>query len=153
MDRSWAKHRRGIIFSISLIVLILSLLLLWLCELFAGAVHMSVIVLLFSLQALSSTPPYSCMSLISLDLGGKRGTATISSLNDSIGYFGSVFSGLITGYLSSKPNGWSFIFLILTGFAVMTTVAMGLYYCLFEKKVSRKSYTLFRDQELDTVTT
>lgn len=73
--------------------------------------------------------PYTFLSgVISVDLGGKRGSATAAGLADTAGYIGGIVSGRYIGALAEN-RGWSgaFIFLAIV-LAVTTAVAMAYWY-------------------------
>ena len=71
--------------------------------------------------------PYSFLAgAISLDFGGKRGSATACGWIDGIGYLGGVFAGKGIGDIA-QHSGWGNAFLTLAGVAVGTTLAAGLY--------------------------
>jgi OPA family glycerol-3-phosphate transporter-like MFS transporter len=68
--------------------------------------------------------PYSYMAgAISLDFGGKRGSATASGIIDGVGYlFGGVVAGGMIGSMSSAI-GWQGVFQILASVALLTGLA------------------------------
>jgi OPA family glycerol-3-phosphate transporter-like MFS transporter len=67
--------------------------------------------------------PYSYLAgAISLDFGGKRGSATACGLIDGFGY---LFGGVVAGKLVSSVSqslGWQGVFKMLTGVAVLTSL-------------------------------
>jgi sugar phosphate permease len=88
--------------------------------------------------------------VFSLQLGGKKGSATVSSLNDGMGYLGSAFSGIATGYLASH-FGWSAVFVLLTVAAGVTTLATAAYYWVVEyRHGGTVSHKLLLNEEEDS---
>lgn len=81
-------------------------------------------VVLVSLVSFFLLGPYTFMSgVVSLDLGGKQGSATASNLIDTAGY-GS--AALISGFavkMLAERYGWSAAFWTLTGIALATLAA------------------------------
>lgn len=76
------KKHRGYILSAFLVVLIISLGILYLISRNGAKLNLGWTLVLLSVVGFSMTGPYSLTSLFSLDLGGKKGSSTISSLND-----------------------------------------------------------------------
>jgi MFS transporter, OPA family, glycerol-3-phosphate transporter len=76
--------------------------------------------------------PYAyCAGVAALDLGGKRGSATVAGLIDTVGYLGGIVSGRgVAGVVQS--HGWSGVFLALAGVAALTVVAAVVYWVLDE---------------------
>ena len=69
--------------------------------------------------------PYSFLAgAISLDFGGKQGSGTASGLIDGVGYLGGILSGSGVAHLTVR-SGWSSAFLVLAGFALLSSVAAG----------------------------
>lgn len=148
MDRPFTQNRGGILLTASLIGLILSLVFLTLQSYFFPSVHLSIIIFLFAAEASFSTPPYVLTTVFTLHLGGKKGVATLSALNDGVGYLGSALSGLIVGSLSTTENGWGNIFLMLVILSLITAFVMIFYYYCYEKKnQSTSQYSLFINEE------
>lgn len=75
--------------------------------------------------------PYAFLAgAISLDFGGKKGSATAAGWIDGIGYIGgSVIAGKTIGSIAEK-QGWHPAFYLLTIIAICSTVAAGLYWLL-----------------------
>jgi sugar phosphate permease len=66
--------------------------------------------------------PYSFLAgAISLDFGGKRAGATASGIIDTAGYLGGIISGDTVARVSAS-YGWSGMFRLLAGVALMTAV-------------------------------
>jgi OPA family glycerol-3-phosphate transporter-like MFS transporter len=81
-----------------------------------------------SLVALLMGGPYSFLAgAISLDLGGKSGSATAAGLIDGAGYFGGMLSGWAFGALVEQ-TGWSGGFALLACTALITTGAAVFYW-------------------------
>ncbi len=80
--------------------------------------------------------PYSfCSGVMALDLGGKRGAATVAGLIDGAGYTGGMLSGWGVGALAERM-GWPAAFTTLGGVAVATLVA-GLVYWWKQERAAR----------------
>jgi sugar phosphate permease len=84
-------------------------------------------VALIGLLAFLLIGPYSFLAgAISLDFGGKQGSGTASGVIDTVGYLGGVLSGDTVARVSSS-YGWTGTFLLLSGVAMLTSVAAGLF--------------------------
>jgi OPA family glycerol-3-phosphate transporter-like MFS transporter len=71
--------------------------------------------------------PYSYFAgAMSLDFGGKQGSATASGFIDGIGYLGGVLAGDSMARIS-VAWGWSGAFAVLAGVALLSSVAAGFY--------------------------
>lgn len=71
--------------------------------------------------------PYSFLAgAISLDFGGKRGSATASGWIDGVGYLGGIIAGETVGKLAEK--GWSSAFDLLALVAALSAIASGVYW-------------------------
>jgi OPA family glycerol-3-phosphate transporter-like MFS transporter len=71
--------------------------------------------------------PYSYFAgAMSLDFGGKQGSATASGFIDGIGYLGGVLAGGSIASISVKW-GWSGAFVVLAGVAILSSIAAGAY--------------------------
>jgi len=71
--------------------------------------------------------PYSYLAgAISLDLGGKEGSATTSGIVDGVGYLGGILAGDSVARVSIA-YGWHGAFTILAGVVWLTSVASFLY--------------------------
>lgn len=65
--------------------------------------------------------PYSMSSgCLTLDIAGPKGAGSCTGIIDGLGYIGGAIAAFSAGYLSDYL-GWSQVFLILTGFAVIST--------------------------------
>jgi OPA family glycerol-3-phosphate transporter-like MFS transporter len=84
-------------------------------------------VILVTLVAFVMIGPYSYLSgAISLDFGGKQGSATAAGLIDGVGYLGGVLAGnTIAGI--SVIWGWKGAFAALAGVAALSSIVSGLY--------------------------
>ncbi len=77
--------------------------------------------------------PYSFLAgAISLDFGGKKGSATACGWIDGVGYLGAIFAGKGIGSIAEK-QGWSTAFLVLTGVAGFSLVAALAYFIMQRK--------------------
>ena len=66
--------------------------------------------------------PYSYLAgAMSLDFGGKEGSATAAGLIDGFGYLAGVLSGNTMAHLA-VTYGWQTMFLVLAGVAVLTSI-------------------------------
>jgi sugar phosphate permease len=84
-------------------------------------------IVLVSLIGFVMIGPYSFLAgAISLDFGGKRGSATASGIIDGIGYLGGVLAGKKVAELSNA-FGWSGAFLALSGIAAASAVVAAIY--------------------------
>ncbi len=80
--------------------------------------------------------PYSFLAgAISLDFGGKKGSATACGWIDGVGYLGAIFAGKGIGSIAEK-QGWSTAFLVLTGVAGFSFVAALAYFIMQRKATS-----------------
>ena len=72
--------------------------------------------------------PYSfCSGVMSLDLGGKHGSATTAGLVDGAGYIGALASGWGIGRIAQE-YGWSTAFHVLAGIAGLVAIAAAVYW-------------------------
>lgn len=79
--------------------------------------------------------PYSFLAgAISLDFGGKRGSATVCGWIDGIGYLGGVLAGKGIGAIA-QDYSWSRAFLVLAGVAGASSLAAGYYWYRQRKPV------------------
>lgn len=70
--------------------------------------------------------PYSYLAgAISLDFGGKEGSATASGLIDGVGYLAGVLSGNSMAHIA-VTYGWQTMFLVLAGVAALSSAVAGL---------------------------
>lgn len=84
-------------------------------------------VALVTLVAFVMIGPYSYLAgAISLDFGGKQGSATASGLIDGIGYLGGVLAGNSVAGIS-VAWGWKGAFAALASVALLSSVAAGVY--------------------------
>ncbi len=84
-------------------------------------------VVLVTLVAFVLIGPYSYLAgAISLDFGGKQGSATASGLIDGVGYLGGVLAGNAVAGISVMW-GWTGAFTALAGIAVLSSLVAGLY--------------------------
>lgn len=90
--------------------------------------------LLVAAVALTLAAPYSFLAgAISLDFGGKTGSATAAGLIDSIGYVGGMASGQLIGAVADQL-GWSSVFIFLAGTALLTSIAAALFWRYGERQ-------------------
>jgi sugar phosphate permease len=84
-------------------------------------------VVLISFVGFVMIGPYSFLAgAISLDFGGKRGSATACGIIDGVGYLGGVLAGKQVAELSNR-FGWSGAFLALSGIAAASAVVASVY--------------------------
>lgn len=95
---------------------------------------------LVNLVAFLLMAPYAFLTgAISLDLGGKKASASAAGFIDSAGYFASsLFSGYATGVAAAKW-GWHVVFGGMAAMAGMTAGAAALYWILQERGRGRAS--------------
>lgn len=95
--------------------------------------------LLISLCGLLLLGPYSFLAgAMSLDFGGRKGSATAAGLVDAIGYLGGTVAIWMTGRVAER-SGWKSAFLILSAIAFLTAVVALVFYLNQERKKGRKS--------------
>jgi OPA family glycerol-3-phosphate transporter-like MFS transporter len=91
-------------------------------------------VVLVTLLAFVMIGPYSYLAgAISLDFGGKQGSATASGLIDGVGYLGGVLAGNSVAGIS-VVWGWKGAFAALASVAFLSSVAAGVYLAQFRKR-------------------
>jgi sugar phosphate permease len=84
-------------------------------------------VALVALVAFVMIGPYSYLAgAISLDFGGKQGSATASGIIDGVGYLGGVLAGNSVAGIS-VAWGWQGAFAALASVALLSSVAAGIY--------------------------
>jgi OPA family glycerol-3-phosphate transporter-like MFS transporter len=80
--------------------------------------------------------PYSYLAgAMSLDFGGKQGSATASGLIDGVGYLGGVLAGNSMAALSIA-YGWRGAFLVLAGAAWLASLGAGIYLLLHSRQTA-----------------
>jgi sugar phosphate permease len=80
-------------------------------------------VLLVAFVAFALIGPYSYLAgALSLDFGGKQGSATASGLIDGVGYLGGILAGGAVARFS-VTHGWQGAFMALSGVALLSSVA------------------------------
>ncbi len=90
--------------------------------------------ILSSLVGLLLLGPYSFLAgAMSMDLGGRKGSATAVGLVDGVGYLGGTLSVWLTGRLA-QYNGWNSAFVVLAVITGFTAVAAGLFYWTQERR-------------------
>ncbi len=122
-DRLKGKHGRVAV--PSLIILIASLWLLASTTL-TGKPYLA-LVLLGGVSFFLMGPYSFCSGVMSLDLGGKHGSATAAGLIDAAGYAGGMASGWGIGKIA-QVYGWSVAFHFLAGIAGLVAIAAGIYW-------------------------
>jgi sugar phosphate permease len=91
-----------------------------------GGSHLAPVALV-ALVAFVMIGPYSYLAgAISLDFGGKQGSATASGIIDGVGYFGGVLAGNSVAGIS-VVWGWRGAFAALAGVALLSSAAAGFY--------------------------
>ncbi|MBO0861063.1 MAG: MFS transporter [Chloracidobacterium sp.] len=84
-------------------------------------------ILLVSSVAFTLIGPYSYLAgAISLDFGGKQGSATASGIIDGVGYLGGVLAGETVARVSVS-FGWQGAFTALAGVALLSSLAAALF--------------------------
>jgi len=79
--------------------------------------------LLVAFVAFALIGPYSYLAgALSLDFGGKQGSATASGVIDGVGYLGGILAGSAVAHLAVS-HGWQGAFMALSGVALLTSVA------------------------------
>jgi OPA family glycerol-3-phosphate transporter-like MFS transporter len=102
-------------------------------------------VLLVAFVAFTLIGPYSYLAgAISLDFGGKQGSATASGIIDGVGYLGGALAGDTVARIS-VGFGWQGAFTALSGVALLSSLAAALF--LIEQRRSVK--TKFEPNELE----
>ena len=100
---------------------------LWVMGSLDGAGHGGTAITLVALVGFLIVGPYSYLAgAMSLDFGGKQGSATASGLIDGVGYLGGVLAGNSMAALSIAW-GWRGAFLVLAGASWLASVAAGVY--------------------------
>ena len=123
-DRLGKSGRAGIIFY----GMLLSAGVLLLLAFVGAGGSQAVPIALVSLVAFLLIGPYSYLAgAISLDFGGKQGSATAAGLIDGAGYLGGVLAGNSFASLSVRW-GWNGAFASLAGVALLSSVAAGVYF-------------------------
>ena len=85
--------------------------------------------------------PYAFLSgVISVDLGGKRGSSTAAGLADTVGYAGGIISTMGIGRIAERW-GWSSSFLFLGTVLAVTTAVAVLYWYLHELRGEKHAAT------------
>lgn len=81
--------------------------------------------------------PYTFLTgVLSLEFGGKRGSATAAGLTDAAGYLGAVLSGRWIGGIA-QDHGWTPAFGVLAVCALVTTLAALLYWIWHDLRLGR----------------
>jgi OPA family glycerol-3-phosphate transporter-like MFS transporter len=110
---------------------------LWLLGSIAFAPHAAAPVWLVGLAGFLMLGPYSYLAgAISLDLGGKRGGATACGIIDGVGYLGAMLAGENVARLNIA-YGWSGALRVLSGVALLTTLAAAAFLVIQRRKIAR----------------
>jgi OPA family glycerol-3-phosphate transporter-like MFS transporter len=118
------KSGRAIIMLIGMLLCVVLLSVLALGE-FGGSKFIPVA--LVALVAFALLGPYSYLSgAISLDFGGKQGSASASGIIDGVGYLGGVLAGNSVAQVSVLW-GWKGAFGVLAGVALLSAMAAAVY--------------------------
>ena len=132
-DRLGGRH--GLILLPALVMLVVALGALVLVPL-AGRPALALV--LISAVSFFLIGPYTLLAgVMSLDLGGKKGSSTTAGLVDSAGYLGAVLSGILVGSLAHR-YGWSAAFGFLAVVGVLTA-AVSLYYWIHHDREHRRT--------------
>jgi OPA family glycerol-3-phosphate transporter-like MFS transporter len=95
-------------------------------------------VVLVALVAFAMIGPYSYLAgAISLDFGGKQGSATASGLIDGVGYLGGVLAGNSVAGIS-VIWGWKGAFAALAAVALLSSLAAGVYLVQVRRQAGSK---------------
>jgi OPA family glycerol-3-phosphate transporter-like MFS transporter len=95
-------------------------------------------VVLVAVVAFTMIGPYSYLAgAISLDFGGKQGSATASGLIDGVGYLGGVLAGNSVAGISVRW-GWKGAFAGLAGVALVSSLAAGIYLVQLRRQGARR---------------
>ena len=125
------RGQRG---TVMLIFLAPSIATLFLLARVDAAAGVALPLLLISATALFMLGPYTFLSgVISVDLGGKKGSSTAAGLADTAGYIGSsIVSGWGIGAIAQE-RGWTAAFNLLAWIMVATVAAALLYFVVQER--------------------
>ncbi len=127
------KGRHGRVVLPSMILLVLSLILLATIDVTGKPI---LALTLLSLVAFFLMAPYSFLSgVMAIDLGGKRGCATVAGLVDSAGYLGAILSGHTIG-LIAQNYGWKMAFGGLAGTCCTAILAGFIYWRIQEREMN-----------------
>jgi sugar phosphate permease len=67
--------------------------------------------------------PYSMSSgCLTLDIAGPKGAGSCTGIIDGLGYIGGAIAAFSAGYMSDIL-GWSQVFMVLSGFALISTLS------------------------------
>lgn len=130
------RGQRG---TVMLIFLVPSIVTLFLLAHVDAAAGVALPLLLISASALFMLGPYTFLSgVISVDLGGKKGSSTAAGLADTAGYLGSsIVSGWGIGSIAQN-RGWTAAFDLL-GWIMVGTVAAALLYFIVQERGRRRA--------------
>jgi len=93
--------------------------------------------ILISTVGLCILGPYSFMSgALSVDFGGKRGSATAAGLSDTVGYIGGIVSGRYIGSVAQE-QGWSAAMSFLAYILAATVCVAVVYWFVHERRLPR----------------
>ncbi len=82
--------------------------------------------------------PYSMSSgCLTLDIAGPKGAGSCTGIIDGLGYIGGAIAAFSAGYMSDFL-GWSQVFMILTGFAIISTLSAYLMSREFQRIAANK---------------
>lgn len=85
--------------------------------------------------------PYSMSSgCLTLDIAGARGAGSCTGIIDGMGYIGGAIASFAAGAMSDYL-GWSQVFMVLSGFAVISTLSAWLMSRGFQKLARERSLT------------
>ena len=83
--------------------------------------------------------PYSMSSgCLTLDIAGPKGAGSCTGIIDGLGYIGGAIAAFSAGYMSDSL-GWSQVFMILAGFAVISTLSAYLMSREFQRIAANKN--------------
>lgn len=94
---------------------------------------------LISLTGFLMLGPYAFLSgCVSVDLGGKRGSATAAGIIDTVGYAGGILSGRVVGGLA-QDYGWSRCFVLLACVLAAAAFTALVYWYVHEVHPARRA--------------
>ena len=121
----WLHGRRGPVMALPLVGLVAVL---HLMGRYTSGLTVSTAMVLVGLSGMLMIGPYSFMgSAISLDLGGRHGSATAVGIIDLVGYGAASLSGYGVGAIA-RAQGWHAAFSLLSGLSVLAVFAASFYW-------------------------
>jgi OPA family glycerol-3-phosphate transporter-like MFS transporter len=131
MDRF--PKAKGIIMGSEGVLLVVTMIVTAFCNYFMEKIHLALALILILIIGFALTGPQALMQVFALDIGGKKATASISSLLDTVGYIFGATSGVLTGSISIY-FGWAGVFIFLSLVSLVAT-----FFCVVFWFVSERS--------------